>query len=216
MINHNNFERLNFGQIIPGWATVPTYNFGTQGALALICHSDIITLDNPSGFRKWRLAHGKSLGYTDEDLLKKSGISDLTLNQVRKSKPNVERNFLFDLGLKVPSNISFTDLMSFRKEKAVLELRKEFAYFKSLDYKARKNRMHILQKKMRNFNQESSENFQTKSLFLSGLFATLGGLIGGIKGSFLGGVGSSFAVYCAARSRKKLEWMQFLNKFIFE
>ena len=214
MIMKTNYDKLNIGWIIPGWAAMQVETLSKQGARALICRSDIVGVDNESKLRDWRKKDAKNLGYKDSELIKETGLGNISINQIRKVSTNDELNFLFELGLKVPSDITVSDLITFKSEKCSIELRNEFLKFLQMNPDKRKKHIIRLHEKITKFNSESQENFQTKTLFFSGLISTFGGIVGGTPGSILSGIGASIGVYYVTKHNARRKWMGHLKKYV--
>lgn len=214
MIRVTNYDKLNFGLLIPGWAAIQADSMATQGALALLTRCDIVGLDNYNGITQTRKEDAARFGLTEADLMKESGLTNLALGQASRPRFNQEYEFLKELGLRVPVGMSFDDLMLLRQESSAKALRTVFNDIKSRGLSERRQQIRNIRAKIVRFNREAEESFQTKTFFLSGLLSTLGGIIGGLPGAAVGGVGSSVALYLASRSRRSLMWMRVLHKYL--
>ncbi len=193
MIWKKYFEPLYFKEIVPSWATLQANTISWQGGDAIICQGDIVAIDNPN---QWLDRFKKQ--YPNEKS-EDCWYKNISFQQIRDINENDEFEFLFNIGIEFPDSITIQDLIQFREERVSIELREHFGKSKTLTPEKRSQYTTGLQKKLQKFNTVSQENFQTKTIFLSGLIATFGGLIGGTTGSFVSGIGSTMGVYYANR-----------------
>jgi len=214
MIMESNYDRINLGQIIPGWVSIPIYNLSQHGILSLISRSDLVGVDNFNFIAKTRISDADRLGWSDTSLIKEAGLDSISIYEAKRPTINTENQFLVDLGLRVPSNITISDLIAFRKEGCAYELRKEFEQYKAIGTSLKHTHVKALREKIRLFNRETQHAFETKTLFLSGALSTLGGMVGGTIGNLIGGIGGSCATYYATKSRNNLKWAKHLHSFI--
>lgn len=122
-------------------------------------------------------------------------IAGLFRTEVSK-EVSIAKRFLKSLNISIPTNLTFDDIVSFRKEKAstsfrdtLFSLSKNFQQDLSSDI-AQDLLARFYQKKME-FNELANSYAETRTLLLTGTVSTLGGLLGGPAGAIIGGLGTS-------------------------
>jgi hypothetical protein len=140
--------------------------------------------------------------YVDTD---SKAIARWKLSQIANSfnldidrRVKITKDFLENITLDIPIELSFDDIKEFKEDKACTNFRKSIftiteQYRKGSDQEIIQKLLWEFYERRNEFNEAAQSYAQVRTGILTGIVSTIGGLIGGLHGAVIGGAGASAA-----------------------